>query len=160
VKWGIPRNFPGLLQRLDIREIPGPRFDLADLVLPVALVDPGDSPLQANAVPPVIGAPFSAGELVGPVAGTRLADTGQLAAGTYWFVFTIAGNTGTNDFRLGRRNAADAAWVWSQRYFNPVNSPLWVGPLRVTLAANERLAAEVVTNFAGTSQANLYVAAV
>jgi hypothetical protein len=151
---GSSASFRALLDRLLMKEAVGEPFMLQNLIVPVALVDPPT--LSATVVPTVLGTPATAGELVAPVAGTRLADTGALAAGD-WNVFFMlyAEVTDLGGFRLRRRNAADAADVWAQRialdaFQSAAGSGLRIfQPLRVTLAINERLVIEIVP--AGTA---------
>jgi hypothetical protein len=135
---------------------------LADTVVPVALVDTGVA-LNATTILPAFGTPFSAGELTGVfAANTRLVDTGQLAAGTYSvFAWMTVGEV-TQALRMKRRNAADAADIWSQR-FTWIQSQLGVVivSFRLSLAANERLVIENV-NAAGAGavyQAAIFLAA-
>lgn len=129
-----------LLSRLGINRLKD--FLLSDVVSPVALVDSYVS-LTANTVPPLFGTPASAGEIGGPAANTRLADTGALPAGTY--TFRVIGSHNENvtaSFRVRRRNAADAADVWSIR-IAIVTAAIDL-EFRQTLAANERIVFENV----------------
>lgn len=150
-----------LLARLGL-----PRFKdwlLSDQVSPVALVDSSVT-LQTTAVPPLFGAPSTAGLLVAPVANTRLADTGQLAAGAWSFTFLAshgeAVGFGQQAFTIRRRNAADGADIWAYRYNVPSHSlvPLYL-TLRCTLALNERLVIEnLVAGTAGIAYNGLIFA--
>lgn len=137
---------------------------LAETVAPVAIVDSYVT-LASSAVPPLFGSPSTAGELVAPAANTRLADTGQLAAGNWTFTAIMTSGEGTGVFRVKRRNAADAADVWSLRFTagqagaNQGIPIIWTA--RVSVAQNERLVIEnPVAGTAGvTYQAGLFVVA-
>jgi len=100
-----------LLQFLSIRGSLG-RLPLADVVVPVISV--GDvRPTAVITRPPDFRAQdiFSNGHVIGPGASGVLADTGQLAAGTYDVGFHCAGEPATFNVsvNLEHRNAANAA---------------------------------------------------
>jgi hypothetical protein len=134
--------FQGLLARLGAAPNLG-GFALDTVVTPVSLVD-SDISLNAVAATPLLNVPFTGGELVAPAAATRLADTGQLPAGNYNFLLMFSAND-PNAFRIRRRNATDAADVWTYRMqigtsiFHPMLQ------LRLVMLANERLVIENVT---------------
>jgi hypothetical protein len=142
-------NLVALLQRLGVYgEDSGMPWWFSDVILPVAIVDAGQVTLQATAIPFPLGTPASAGELTAPAATTRLADTGALAAGQWNFFFTLgkAGSADGASYSLQRRNAADAANIWSQRMVLRNDAAtgtglvfVKIGPIRVILANNERI---------------------
>src|SRR5438876_11576019 len=107
---------------------------MSDLVLPVALVDTSVA-INALQVLPAFGSPASGGELVAPAANTRLADTGALAAGTYTFTVWVGASEGNTGLRIRRRNAADAADIWLQRFGSGAAFCIQV-TFRTPLAAN------------------------
>lgn len=91
---------------------------------------------------------------MGPVAGTRLADTGGLAVGNY-SVLVLVGASANVDCRLRRRNAADAADVWSQRFVCDGSSfSLFSG--RFSFLQGERLVVENINTIASTIQASIF----
>jgi hypothetical protein len=118
------------------------KWGLTDVVQPVTLVD-SIVTLSAVAVQPLYGTPFTAGEQVNPAGGTRLADTGALAVGNWTFTVLMGGSVAM-DFRIRRRNAADAADIWSHRTWTAVNSGLNALTIRLSMSANERLVVENV----------------
>lgn len=129
-----------LLRRLGIQRFGA--WLLSDRVVPVALVDAGSVTLNASAVTPLFGTPASAGEVNNPAAGTRLADTAALAAGN-WSIFIIVWGQNTADLRVRKRNATDAADVWSQRVAININD-FYTFTGRFSFAASERLVVETV----------------
>lgn len=132
-------------------------FVLGDKVVPVSIVDSGIN-LSAITVAPLFGVPASAGEVVAPAANTRLADTGQLAAGN-WTIFVIIGTTDQARFRLRRRNAADAADIWASMIVSPAGGgSLQVGG-RFSVAQNERFVLENTLLGVGTYQAVIFALA-
>lgn len=150
-----PGGWLSLLQRIGFSQFP--RFFLGNLVQPVALVE---SAVGFTAIQPVFGTPASAGETAAPLANVRLANTGQLAIGTWTFFVVISAND-ANTFRVRRRNAADAADIWSQLFIKDILGPAIQFQIRCTLAQNERLVVENVGN-AGpgtTYQASIFAVA-
>ncbi len=144
----IPGGFIDLIRRLGISLPPGTDvpFELTGNVLPVAIVDP--SPLTITTVDFTLSIPASAGELVAPAANAVLADTGPVAFGDYNFlVMANTDETGGRNLRLQRRDAANAANIWSQ-YFSSGGGgcPGAFYRGRVHLDANERLRVIVGTN--------------
>lgn len=100
---------------------------------------------------------FSAGVQVGQDAGTVLADTGQLAAGTYDVKVLIASASPTSlqEVDMEHRNAANAAnlAVWPHYVVNDGRGP-WAYEFGYVLALNERLrAVQVVADSAGRGNA-------
>lgn len=148
-----------ILGKLGITGIKG--WFLSDQVVPVALVD-SEVTLNASSTTPLVNVPASAGEQVAPAANFRLATTGPLPAGPYTMVFWI-GTSEANGFRIRRRNAADAADVWSFRLNTGVtNGPGFINiALRLVLNVNELVVIENVTvGGAGTAyQASIFVSA-
>jgi hypothetical protein len=150
----VPGNFPGVLRRLGLTNAEL-TFDLLGAVVPVSIVDT-DVILQASFLPPTFGAPASAGELAAPIATTVLADTGQLAAGTWAVRVRSNASTGSQTCRWGKRNAADAAWVWSQYFALALTAQFYEELLVVTVDLNERFRCEVVAAGAGIAQCNIW----
>lgn len=150
-----PSGWLSILTRLGITGLA--RWFLSDTVVPVALVDSSIT-LAATSSTPLIGVPATAGPQVLPAANFRLATTGPLPAGPYSMTFWISSSEG-NHFTVRRRNAADAADIWSFRYssgggFGP---GLVVLSLRLLLAVNELV---VVENLNAGAAAQLYQAAI
>lgn len=142
-----------LLSRLGIPRLP--QLALSDTVQQVAVVD---SYVNLTVAQPIWGVPSSAGESAVPAANTRLADTGALAAGNYEVMALVSHNdAGGNSFRLRRRNAADAADVWSMRFQLNAGSIVLQVRGRFALAVGERL---VVENVAGAAVATVYQASI
>jgi hypothetical protein len=145
-----------------MKEAVGEPFMLQNLIVPVALVDPPS--ITAITATMVLDIPTTAGELVAPAAGTRLADTGQLVGGK-WDIFMLVECEDTSNLRLRRRNAVDAADIWAQK-LNAVGGNIAVrditflalGPLRFNFLTNERLVIEAINaGTAGASyQANIW----
>lgn len=141
--------FSELLARLGIRN-PEP-FELEPNVFPVAVVD---SDVALTVSTPIFGVPFSTGEQAGVAANQRLADTGPQPAGDYAVLIWISG--AANNFRVRRRNAADAADIWSIRMGNASDLLVPLNQQRFTLATDERLVIEVVS----ADAVNTYQAAI
>lgn len=137
-------------------------WTIQDQIIPVSLVD-SDVVLSATTVAPLFGTPASGGELVAPAANTRLADTTGLAAGN-WTFLVLAGSGETTvslpAYRVRRRNAADAADIWSYRYQSPGGSSFQL-TFRTALANGERIVVENVAAGTGgvTYQASIFALA-
>lgn len=153
----IPGGFIDLIRRLGIAIPPGQDvpFELTGNVLPVAIVDAPN--INAVTVAPILGIPASAGELIAPAANTRLADTGGQAFGDYNFTLVVSSADG-NSYRVRRRNAADAADIWSSRIFT-LGSTTYQWNSRFHLELNERVVIENVTAGVGTYQASVWLTA-
>lgn len=138
--------FPDVLSRLGLND-PSLPFELSPVVVPVSIVDQ-DVDLTQVQIPILYGTPSSEGEITNPASGAVLADTGQLAAGTFAFTVWMAGGNDLN-WLLQHRDAANAANIWSQYFtFRDDNDDFVdLGPFRVTLALNERL--RVISNSIG-----------
>jgi hypothetical protein len=108
--------FTTLLNRLGIRPPFDEPFILSNLVQPVSIVDQ-DLLLSVNASSVVYGTPFSAGMQAAPVINTVLADTGQLAVGTWQFDIWLEVFDGVVNGQIGlqHRDAANAANIWDQQ---------------------------------------------
>jgi len=134
-----------LLNRFGVR---GERFfSLAETIQPVALVD--SSITIESQTGPTLGTPVTAGEVAsGAAGGAVMADTGALAAGTY-LVRVIGGGHPVatfSDFRLQRRDAANAANIWAQYLSLEPNANLFFDfEARVTIADQERIRVVVGT---------------
>lgn len=96
-----------LLLSYGISSPPG-QFWLTPLVSPVSIVDSRVS-LIAESSPEIPDNFNTAGILTNPAANTRLANTGQLAAGNYSFKVYVSMGSSTINMRCIRRNAADTA---------------------------------------------------
>ncbi len=153
--------FLNLINRLGVRPPPASAFLLSNVVQPVTLVDT-DIAIPTTFQTPVLDQAFTAGELVAPGAGVVLADTGALPAGNYNVRMLYSENGGSassSDIKLQRRDAANAANIWSQLFLiNPSDSSLIDISMTVKLAVNERI--RVVQGAAApagaTFQANLW----
>src|SRR5437879_1036974 len=80
--------FVNLINRLGVRPPPADAFLLSNVVTPVSIVD-ADISIPAQLTTFLLDVPFTAGELLAPVANTVLADTLAQPAGNY-NVFIIA----------------------------------------------------------------------
>lgn len=132
--------FVELINRLGIRPPFSEGFEISNVVQPVSLVD-SNIILQATTSSQVCDTSFTAGESVAPAANTRLVNTGAQTAGTYAAKITLSTGGETNDWRIRRRNAADAADIWVIRFRTSTYEEL---NLTVVLQTNERLVAENV----------------
>ncbi len=149
-------NLQTLLDRLGVKGPVQHTYD--DTVFPVALIDAGQVTLTATTAPQPLGTPATAGELVAPLANTRLADTGPLAGGAWNITIALNAND-PNNFRLRRRNAADAADIWSQRLSISTAAGITFIFLsfRITLVSNERL---VLENISAAVAGTIYQASI
>lgn len=143
--------FTGLLTRLGVKPPPPEGFDLLNTVQPVSIVDSDITlPMVATTIP--IDLVFTNGEIASPGANAVLADTGVLVAGNYNALVMVAGDQAAAwgmDFRLQRRDAANAASIWSQLFQLTNNSPAFVVlSFTFTARVNERL--RVITANAAT----------
>lgn len=137
--------FTDLINRLGIRPAFDQGFMMTNTVQPVSIVDANIS-IPAIATTILMGAPFTAGEVAVPGANTRLCNSGALAAGNYYCFLMLASDE-LNWFRLRRRNAADAADIWSQRLRQGYSTagigvPMLSMGFFITLAASERIVVE------------------
>jgi len=151
----IPGNFPALLQRLAV-VAPELTFDLLGVVMPVSLVDTGVS-IPTTTLPPLTSAPASSGEATWGAASSP-ADTGPLTAGN-WFVRFVWGSTSVaGTMRFGKRDAANAAFVWSQFADPRMGQQLWVAEFSgfFTVAENERFRMDVVIATGNTGQGSIW----
>jgi hypothetical protein len=125
-----------------MKEAVGEPFLLQNLIVPVALVDPPTLTATLSAM--VVDTPATAGELTAPAINTRLADTGALVAGQYNVLLILSSTENNNRaYRWRRRNAADAADIWSQQLELVAGMDTFdIGPLRLVINANERLVVE------------------
>lgn len=138
-------------------------FELSNVVQPVSLVD-SDVALAAVTTSQLLDTPLTAGPQAAPVINTVLADTGAQAAGNYiLFILVSAFDTVAGpDIQFQRRDAANAANIWEQRYWTGgATSYFLQTTLRVTLQLNERV--RVVNPRAGGAgsnyQANIWLLA-
>ncbi len=130
--------FTTLINRLGVRPPPPEGFELSNVVQPVSIVD-ADIALTSVSSTPLLGAPFTAGELAGPADLAILADTGAQAAGNYDVRVELDGAEGPSNnamVRLQRRDAANAANIWSQDLITGHHISLM---FRTSLALNERI---------------------
>lgn len=148
--------FTNVLSRLGVKPPPPDGFDLINTVQPVSIVDV-DVPITAIASPPLLNTPFTAGETTAPAANTRLADTGAtLPAGNYQAFIMASADEGAF-MRLRRRNAADNADIWIQRFCLTNTALPLVLHLFVTMQVNERL---VLENASGANAGKVYNATI
>jgi hypothetical protein len=105
--------FLNLINRLGVRPPPAESFLLSNVVQPVSIVD-ADIVIPAVVTSQTLDTPFTVGSQALAAANTVLADTGALVAGTYLVYVTVGKITGANamDFRIQRRDAANAVNVW------------------------------------------------
>jgi hypothetical protein len=134
--------FVNLVNRLGIRPPPPEGFELTSVVTPVSIVD-SDISVPVISTTQLLDTPATAGEQVAPAPGATLADTGQLAAGTYNLMVTCSCDfltAGTLALRISRRNAADAADVWTQLLtIASSGSSYLLFQVSVRLLVNERI---------------------
>jgi len=137
----LSQAFTAVFTRLGIQAVPaGPQWFLSDTIVPVSLVD-SDITLDA-----VVGVraqtPVSAGVQVAQAAGTILADTGALAAGTFQFrlLLSVVDGVNDNELQVQHRDAANAANVSEHEIMHTaaVASQNFTYDLTLTLLANER----------------------
>lgn len=141
----IPSSFSNLLSlfgiSLDDRR--DNTFQLTGDVVPVAIVGSVAS-IQAISSPQTFDLMNSQGELAVPGAGTLLADTGQLPEGIYAITAIVSsryeGAGYVLDWRLQRRDAANAVSVWNipfNLHYNGMN--YWMFSFSARLLTNERI---------------------
>lgn len=148
-------GFPQVLARLGVR---GPvlPFDLDSVVRPVSVVDL-DVPLVVST--PVSDLAFTAGEIFTPADLTVMADTGPQPAGNYFALFMVASGEpvgGATAYRLQRRDAPNAANIWTQIIIADRHTTQFA--YRIRLELNERL--RVIKNGLGgafTHQASIWL---
>lgn len=158
--------FVNLITRLGLKPPPVLGWSMQTQIVPVSLVD-SDISLSAIATTQILDTPFTQGEVASPVgAAALLADTGAQVAGNYSALIVISGDNGAvwgGDFRIQRRDSANAASIWSQELcLAQTATSLIVLPLSLTLSLNERL--RVLTKNAATVgvslQCNIWLKAV
>lgn len=92
----LAQGFTNVFTRLGIQAAPaGSQWFLSDTLIPVTLVD-SDITLAASVADPA-ETMSTQGLLAAPVANTLAADTGQLAAGKYKFVWHLSIRDGVNN---------------------------------------------------------------
>jgi hypothetical protein len=156
--------FVNLINRLAVRPPPPQGFELSSIVQPVSIVD---SDIQLSAILSTLSMdlPATGGEITSPAALSVLADTGQLAAGTY-NILAILGTDflagGATSFRLQRRDAANAVNVWTQLMILQTSGAaffVFSGTMRFLL--NERLRIQNnATTATNTVQASIWTSLV
>ena len=144
--------FVNLINRLGLKPPPGLGWLFSTVVQPVSVVD-SDVTLSAIATTQILDTPFTQGEVASPVgANALLADTGAQPAGNYSVFIMVGGDNGVAfgaDFRIQRRDAANAANIWSQELLiDSAGTPNFVTSMTVTLATNERI--RVITKAAAS----------
>jgi hypothetical protein len=151
--------FTTLINRLGIRPPPPAGFELSSVVQPVSIVD-SDISLSAVLTTLTLDVPATGGEIVSPAAGAVLADSGALAAGIYNFLIVVADAPagGNFDFRIQRRDAANAVNVWTQIFHtgvNGVDNVLFAATIKLLL--NERVrVVNIATTLGDTVQASIW----
>ena len=153
--------FVTLINRLGVRPPPPEGFELSNVVQPVSIVD-SDVTLSAVVSTQNLDVPASAGELVAPAAAVVLADSGALAVGNWNISIMVSSLGETNlvfSFAVERRDAANAANIWSQIFtqsFQATSGYLLLN-FRATVLVNERIRVISRVPAAGTTvQANLW----
>lgn len=141
--------FVNLINRLGVRPPPADGFVLSNTVVPISIVDT-DISLPAVLTPPIYGTPSSAGEQIAPAANTVLADTGQLAQGTYQFTAILSwadGPAAVQAVDLQHRNAANAANIWDQNFYTTSSGGVQTFTFNWTefVSLNERIRAICIT---------------
>jgi len=141
--------FQNLLRDFQIIAPPRvPVWWMSDIIQPVALVN---SQVTLEAQIDETAMQFAtAGLQIAPVAGTILADTGQLPAGRYLFrTYSAWSDTLVdNAARIEHRNSANSVSIWDFKFFNlttalpPQSTMEWAEDL----AANERIRITVSNN--------------
>lgn len=158
-------NDPDLEAALNrLLTIVGPlgRLNVLDTVIPiVSLGNVVDPTIQVEQPSFTVGQFFTAGIITAPAAGAVLADTGQLPAGVYDVVVTLANSENSsvhNAFIVAHRNAADTADL-STWNFATIGGQL-VSAYAKVLALNERI--RVTAQIAGSASrkytANIFAA--
>jgi len=151
--------FVSLIDRLGVRPPPPESFLLSNVVQPVSIVD-SDISIPAVLTTQILDTGITSGVRIAPVANTLLADTGPMAAGTYQVLLMLGvGNVaGGADFEIERRDAANAANIWSQLGFMNTNGPgLSFYSFVAVLQASERLRAIIRLNASATIQATFFI---
>lgn len=148
----IPGSLPSVLSlfglTLDGRE--DFTFRLHGDVLPVVIAGSAAS-IQAVSNPMTLDTPFTAGELNAPAANAILADTGAQADGIYAVTVQVGSQfqgAGLNlDWRIQRRDAANAVTVWSMPGFLNLNGTTSNGlfTFAARLLVNERIRVQAIT---------------
>jgi len=152
--------FINLINRLGVRPPPPAAFLMSNVVTPVSIVD-SDISIPATLTTQRLDSASSAGIQAAPAGGVVLADTGAQPAGNY-LVFAMIGTAnvgGISDYIVGRRNAANAAYLWRQVFSMNTATGIQQIPMFLTLLLNERIRVE--TNLATTAsvEANLFIQA-
>lgn len=153
--------FTNLLTRLGVRPPFAEGYLLSNVVQPVSIVD-SDISIPAAVSLPTIGSANSAGDQVAPAVDTVLADTGALAAGTYNLVLTAGIVNSTSSLRgitLARRNAANAADIWTARLMCNSTAAFVPIALRCSCDLNERFVIRtgIIFGAGETVQANIFI---
>lgn len=135
--------FVNLITRLGLKPPPSLGWSMATVVTPVSIVD-SDITLSAISTTQLLDTPFTAGVQAAPVINTVLADSGAQNAGNYFVTLMMSCSEGitNNTLALQRRDAANAANIWEQRFYtllNTVDSTRMVMNCQVKLSQNERL---------------------
>lgn len=128
---------------------------LNNSITPVAIVD---SRVDLTAISQAgVYTLATQGELTNPTAGLLVADTGQLAAGTWEFFLWIShGQNAINSYRMEHRNAANSASLNSHLFTVPGNEIIDASRFTLTLAVNERLRVIIVSAATGICQATIW----
>ena len=150
-----------------MRPPPADGFDLINVVQPVTLVD-SDIVLPVTQSTILMDLAFTAGALGAPAINTVLADVGPQLAGTYNILVLAsamdAAAVANPQIALQRRDAANAANIWEQRFLFSATAG---GPtqlqilqqFRVQLQTNERI--RIINTVAGgaasTYHANIWI---
>ncbi len=146
-----------------------PPMEAMPLVLPVAVVaNPVRQQITSVETPFTAATVFTAGLLTNQAAGSRYADTGQLAAGDFSIKLFLSGSNtaGSDQFnvRIRHRDSADAADLMTFEicFAVPIQDTIFqpVLDFPYTFGLNERLVAENVSATSATTTATMVIFAV
>jgi len=140
--------FTSLLTRLGVRPPFAEGYLLSNVVQPVTLVD-SDIVIPTSITPIATSTPNSTGEQAAVAANTVLADSGALAAGTYFVRAWIANiaTAANRSLSIQHRDSANAANIWEQRfYISATGVRTHQFELRETLNLNERIRVITISN--------------
>lgn len=148
--------FTNLINRLGIRPPFNEGFEVSNVVQPVSLVD-SDITLSAVTSTQTLGTAQTNGPLSAPAANAVMADSQAQTAGTYslFIMASTRDGVGVGDFYIQRRDSANAANIWEQRFYTSNSQGAReTFSMRVTLGDQERI--RVVVSPAGGGGGSVY----
>jgi len=151
--------FVNLITRLGVRPPPAEAFLLSNVVQPVSIVD-SDISIPAVLTTQILDTPFTAGAQAAPAVNFIMADTGAQPAGNYQLYIFVGTQTagGGGDFAIERRDAANAANIWTQlASVLPTGSNTFQLSATLKLQLNERLRIRCTVGAGGTWQASIWL---